>query len=396
MKHSFSILRQSVTIVCLCCILFTCAFAQELSADSEYEFTGSEFGEDGAANGVFIERTPEEAQCGLYLGSRLIRAGDFLPSQALSQLVLRPNRDEDAEVCIAYRPVCDGMLGEEGAFTVQIASTRDDPPVAENGKLETYRNIANTGTLQATDPEGLPLSFRIEAYPKRGSLELHDDGSFVYTPKKNKVGEDSFTFTATDPAGNRSEVRTVNIRILKPADAATFSDLDADAQFTAMWMRSNGLFGGETLADQLCFCPEKAVSRGEFLVMAMKLADVPPEIGILSSGFDDQDAAPKWVQCYIVSAMRRGIVSGIAGEDGLCFEPNRPITSAEAASILCRLCKLQPVQSVGAQEEALPAWASSAMQTVAGAGFDAPQADTELTRLDAAELLYEMAGILAK
>lgn len=386
--------RRFAAVLCICLLLLPCAFAQELPADSTYDFTGAEFGEEAAACGVYISDTPDEAQCGLYLGSRLIRAGDFLPAQELEHLVLRPAKDEDAEVCITYRPICDGALGGEERFSVQIASTRDDPPVAEDGALETYRNIANTGTLKAVDPEGRALTFQIVSFPKRGKVELKENGEFLYTPKKNKVGEDSFTFTATDPAGNVSEVKTVKVKILKPVDAATFSDLEADAQFPAMWMRSNGLFGGEILAGQLCFCPESAVTRGEFLVMAMKLADVPPEIGLLSSGFVDQDEVPKWMQSYLVSAMRRGIVSGIVAEDGLRFQPNRPITSAEAASILCSLCKLSPMQSVNAQEDTLPAWASSAMQTAAVAGFDVPQADAELTRLEAAELLCEMAEVL--
>lgn len=381
-------------VICICSLLLPCAFAQELSADSEYEFTGTEFGEEAAANGVFITDTPEEDQCGLYLGSRLIRAGDFLPAQALEQLVLRPNRNEDAEVCIAYRPISDGTLGDAGTFSVQIASTRDDPPTAEDGKLETYRNIANEGTLTATDPEGQPVTFQIVSFPKRGTVELKENGTFVYTPKKNKVGEDSFTFTATDPAGNVSETKTVKINILKPVDAVTFSDLDADAQFTALWMRSSGLFGGETLADQLCFCPEKTVTRGEFLVMAMKLADVPPEIGLLTSGFADQDTAPKWMQSYLVSAMRRGLISGMTAESGLNFEPNRPITGAEAASIVCSVCKLTPVQQVDSQVDTLPVWASVAMQTAGTAGIEMPDASSELTRLEAAKLLYSAAALL--
>lgn len=381
-------------VICICSLLLPCAFAQELSADSEYEFTGTEFGEEAAANGVFITDTPEEDQCGLYLGSRLIRAGDFLPAQALEQLVLRPNRNEDAEVCIAYRPISDGTLGDAGTFSVQIASTRDDPPTAEDGKLETYRNIANEGTLTATDPEGQPVTFQIVSFPKRGTVELKENGTFVYTPKKNKVGEDSFTFTATDPAGNVSETKKVKINILKPVDAVTFSDLDADAQFTALWMRSSGLFGGETLADQLCFCPEKTVTRGEFLVMAMKLADVPPEIGLLTSGFADQDTAPKWMQSYLVSAMRRGLISGMTAESGLNFEPNRPITGAEAASIVCSVCKLTPVQQVDSQDDTLPVWASVAMQTAGTAGIEMPDASSELTRLEAAKLLYSAAALL--
>ena len=390
--HKFT--RYALTLLCLCCLLLSSAFAQELPADREYLFSGTEFGEDAAACGIFIAETPDADCCGLYLGSRLIRAGDFLPAQALSQLVLRPGRDEDADIFITYRPICNGTLGEECQFTMKIASTRDDPPEAQDGKLQTYRNIANTGSLHASDPEGLAVTYHIEAHPKRGTVELKDDGSFVYTPKKNKVGEDCFTFTAADPAGNVSEVKTVQIEILKPSDAATFSDLDTSAQFTGMWMRSNSLFGGEMLADKLCFCPEKEVTRGEFLVMAMKLADIQPEIGLLSSGFCDQQTAPKWMQSYLVSAMRRGLVSGVPTEQGLAFCPNRPVTAAEAAAIVCNICRLEKSQSVSTQTDALPAWALSSVQTVADAGLSLPESTVSLTRMDAARLLYDISNMI--
>lgn len=388
--------RRTLAAICLCCLLLSFACAQELPADCDYEFTGTEFGEEAAACGIFIEGVPEEECCALYLGSRLIRPGDFLPAQALEHLVLHPNQDEDANAVISYRPITDGTLGEHCEFTVHIASTRDDPPTAEDGKLQTYRNIANTGELHAADPEGETVSYHIETYPKRGTVELREDGNFVYTPKKNKVGEDSFTFTASDPAGNLSEVKTVQIEILKPSDAATFSDLDERTQFTGLWMRSNGLFGGETVADQLCFCPEKQVTRGEFLVMAMKLAGVQPEIGLLSSGFADQDSAPKWMQSYLVSAMRRGIVSGVPTEHGLCFQPERPITAAEAAAIVCRICNLEKTQSVSSEDTSLPVWAASSVQTAAASGILLPQADNAMTRMETAKLLYSLTDLISE
>lgn len=391
--HKFTL--RTLAVICLCCVLMSCAFAQEISANSTYNFSGTEFGEDASAFGIYVEQTPDEECCGLYLGNRLIRAGDFLPAQTLEQLVLRPNKDEDATACIHYRPIIDGTVGEEYTFTMNILSTRDDPPTAENGSLQTYRNIANSGKLYASDPEGLALTFRIETYPKRGSLELNQDGSFVYTPKKNKVGDDSFTFTASDPAGNVSETKTIHIEILKPADAATFSDLDETNQFTGMWMRSTGLYGGENLADQLCFCPDKDVTRGEFLVMAMKLADIQPEIGLLTSGFVDQETAPKWMQSYLVSAMRRGIVCGTNTEDGLCFFPNRPITTAEAACIVCNICHLQKVQSVSNEASDVPVWAVAAMQTADSAGIVLPaESQAPLSRIQAANLLYSITELI--
>ena len=390
MKYVHNFTRYALTLLCICSLLLTCVFAADLPADREYQFSGTEFGEDAAACGLFIAETPDEECCGLYLGDRRICAGDFLPAQALPHLILRPCRDEDAQITVTYRPVCDGQLREECQFTMTIASTRDDPPEAQDGKLQTYRNIANTGNLHANDPEGLALTYRIEDYPKRGTVELKENGSFVYTPKKNKVGNDCFTFTAADPAGNVSEVKTVQIEILKPSDAATFSDLDASAQFAGMWMRTNGLYGGEMLADRLCFCTEKEVTRGEFLVMAMQLADIQPEIGLLSSGFCDQESAPKWMQNYLVSAMRRGIVSGVPTAGGLAFEPNRPITAEEAAAIVCRICNIEKSQTVSTEENDLPVWQASSMQAVRSVGLPVPESGKTVTRIDAARLLYEI------
>ncbi|MFR8332989.1 MAG: Ig-like domain-containing protein [Oscillospiraceae bacterium] len=50
---------------------------------------------------------------------------------------------------------------------------------------------------------------------------MGEDGAFTHTPKKNKVGKDSFSFTATDEAGAVSNEATVTIEILKPLDNTT-------------------------------------------------------------------------------------------------------------------------------------------------------------------------------
>ena len=85
------------------------------------------------------------------------------------------------------------------------------------------------------------LTYQLVKEPKRGTVELHDDGSFTYTPGKNKVGKDSFVFTATDPAGNVSNEACVKIRILKPADKATYQDMSGDKDaFAAMWLKDQG------------------------------------------------------------------------------------------------------------------------------------------------------------
>mgnify|MGYP002452963592 FL=1 len=65
-------------------------------------------------------------------------------------------------------------------------------PVAENFEFETYRGVSFGGRLAAVDPEGDAVSFEITTQPKKGSIELSDDGSFVYSPIDGKRGRDYF------------------------------------------------------------------------------------------------------------------------------------------------------------------------------------------------------------
>lgn len=379
-----------VLCVCLTLVLAVCA-EEELFTDCEYNFTGSEFvcSLSGDMEGIYVNSVPEADVCCLCLGQRVIRAGDFLPQSALDQLVLRPVGQDDAVAAISYMAIADGKLDQEAEFTMQIKSVKDEAPVAEDSALETYKNIANTGTLRASDPEGSTLTYTIQTRPKRGSVEIREDGTFLYTPKKNKVGEDCFTYTATDAAGNTSAEATVSIRIMQPVDDTVFEDVDSDCQFTAMWMRGAGLYGGELLADKLCFCPEKEVTRGEFLVMTMKLAGIDPEIGLLTSGFSDQQQAADWMQPYLVSAMRRGIVSGYPSDAGLLFRPNQPITAAEAAVMVANTFHLEDV-AVSATDGAELSWMQSAVSALSQAGIRLTADGEEvLTRQAAAELLYQ-------
>ena len=52
-------------------------------------------------------------------------------------------------------------------------------------------------------------------------MVLGEDGAFTYTPKKNKVGTDSFSFTVTMSRAVSNEA-TVTIEILKPLDNTTY------------------------------------------------------------------------------------------------------------------------------------------------------------------------------
>ena len=261
-------------------------------------------------------------------------------------------------------------------------------------KLETYKNIANTGALDARDPEGDTLTYQLVKEPKRGTVELSPDGSFTYTPAQNKVGKDVFTYTATDSAGNVSNAATVTVKIVKPTDRAMYQDLSGDSlAYTAMWLKDKGVYTGKRIAGNLCFEPESTLTRGEFLVMAMKLLGAEPESARLTSGVADENQTPAWMRPYIVSAFKSGMISGVTSPGGMVFRPESNLTRAEAAVMLQNILQLpQPQEAaVFAEDSAVPVWAQASVSALNEAGIIIPVTTSaeNLTRREAAELLFE-------
>ena len=381
-------ITASICLLIICTCLAVPVMADESGMEAgQFTFSGEDFYTLENIDGIFLCQVPDPEDGVLCLGDRVLRAGDFLTADTLAKLELRAVRDATYSMEVRYQPITDRKLGETAVFTMHVQSSKNEPPVCQSIQLETYKNIPNTASLQGTDPEGQPLTYEVEQAPKRGDVEIRADGTFLYSPTKNKVGEDEFTYYATDPAGNRSESALVKIRILDSVDRSTFSDLSSDSQFLPMWSRNSGLFGGENVAGEACFGPDRPVTRGEFLATAMKLAGITPEIGLRSSGFADQEDAPLWVQSYLVSAMRRGLVSGVGSDEGLLFYPNREITAVEAAIITERVFNLQQTESVSAVGTNNLSWRELALNTAVEYHLTLPAGDT-FTRLDAAALLY--------
>ena len=365
------------------------AWEGETLYDREYCFSEENFEED--AHGVLIRSVPDRTVGVFYLENRVICPGDVLPAERLSQLRLVPVCSENCEAVLCYRPIFDGTtLGEESALVVKIRSGKNEAPKVESMELETYKNIANNGKLTGTDPEGAALEFSLAEEPKYGKVELKKDGSFLYIPGKNKVGEDRFTFTAKDEAGNVSQPGTVTVKILKPSEARTFGDMEGNtAAFEAMWARDRSLTGGMEIAGESCFCPTGTVTRGEFLAMVMKLTEQPVEDSLTVSAFADGEEAAPWLRPYLAAAVRKGIIRGEIGENGLVFRPNDPIKGREAAVILQNVLQL-PV-SASVQDSMEPKWSAASVQALGEAGLSVAPGE-DLTREEAVCLLYAISS----
>ncbi len=361
------------------------ATAVEVECDDIYCFSGEDFAQEEALTGVCITGLPDSSAGTVLLGSRVVRQGDILSFSQLEELTFMPLQTQvDRQATVEYLPIYENRVASAVTMTISILGKQDQAPVAQDSALETYKNLPNEGKLSVTDPEGKELTYTVIRGPKRGQVTVNADGSYTYTPKKNKVGTDSFTFTATDPAGNVSRVATVTIQILKPQDKTQYADtLGTDCRFTAEWMKNTGIFVGETISGKACFQPEKAVTRGEFLAMLVKTLDIKVDEDATTTGFTDD--VPTWLKPYLAAALRTGLTEN--WPYGTTFGADTAITGAEAALLMQNALDLPTVNAKTGDD--IPTWAAEAViaMTEAGVQLDAGGA---LTRGAAANALYQI------
>lgn len=367
-------------LACVCVLgLAVPALSAEVDCDAAYCFSAGDFanGEE-PLTGICITGLPESNTGTVMLGSRVLRCGDILTAGQVEQMTFQPLlTQEDKAAEVTYLPIFEDRVEPAAVMTLSIRGKEDKAPVAQDSALETYKNLSNQGKLLASDPEEQPVTYTLVRQPRRGTVELREDGSFTYTPNKNKVGVDSFTYTATDPAGNVSREATVTVQILKPTDNKQYRDtVGEDCHFSAQWLRSTGLFAGEQVGDDLCFQPEKTVSRGEFLSMLVNLLEIPVE----------EVDAPDWVQPYLDAAVRSGLVSGWEPES---FQLQEAVTGAEAAVALQNALDLSADYEAMTYTEEVPEWAATSLAVMAENGLEL-QAAAQLTRGEVAQMLYQV------
>ena len=340
-------------------ILTVAALSLSLHAEEAvYCFQSGDFSE--ALTGIYLQELPREGS--LRLGSRILRAGDVLTREQAEEMIYC-NASEGGGA-FSFLPITSQGVLETAGF--RIPGKKNQPPVAEDSALETYRNLSNMGTLRVRDPEEDALTITILQQPRRGTVTLGERNTFTYTPKKNKVGEDSFTYQAVDGEGNGSREATVTITILKPSDSPRYQDtMGLSCSYSAEWMKNTGIFMAETLGDSCCFQPEKPVSRGEFLTMLLKTLNIPGEAELTAG----MEKIPLWLRPYAAAALRSGLTAGLPN-----WETFEQTITREEAELLSRNALDLPA---GAFSEQIPVWLAEEQTEKA-----------PLTRAQAAELLY--------
>ena len=127
------------------------------------------------------------------------------------QLLYTPAANASGVYTFTYR-VSDGQGGSAEAMVSLTVTAVNDTPVARSRQVTTKQGSAVEVTLTATDAEWGELAYTVVKGPAHGTL-TGTPPRVTYTPNPGFSGEDSFTFTARDEEGARSNEAVVSLTV---------------------------------------------------------------------------------------------------------------------------------------------------------------------------------------
>lgn len=330
---------------------------------------------------IVLTSLPDPRTGVLKLGGMTLAAGSRLSSTVLSALCFVPSETDAGSVPVSasFTFTASGSAIETTvprACMLYLLSAPNDAPTASEQLVTTYAEIPVSASLSAADPEFDDLTYEIVRQPKKGTVTLNaEDGTFVYTPMSGARGQDVFSWCVTDPWGNQSDVVRTTLSVRRADDALYYADLDGHpCAAAAMRLTEDGIFSGTSIGDVSFFSPDQSMTRGEFLVCAMRAAGYGELSPAALPMFANADDIPDYLSGYLAAAHRDGIVQG--GVDAMgntVFDHSGTITRAEAAVLLFRLFEIGTPAAVPVfseeEEAALPAWSIGAYASVCSAGI---------------------------
>lgn len=352
---------------------------------------------------ITVTQVPPISDGELRLGSVVVGNGQTIRGDNLSLLTYVAS---DAEIATSSFRFRVGKSPVEMTCRLYLLEKANQAPTLSmvpkaSLNVSTHRNVTLYGTLPCYDPEGDETVIEIVSYPSSGLLILTDrhTGEYTYLPEEGATGKDSFTYVARDRYGNYSAAATVSLSVLTPSSSVSYSDLsELPCHSAALSLTEAGVMSGTKEGSELYFHPTQSVTRGEFVVMAMKSLGMTEVMPTEESVFSDDDSFSVEERNFVSAAAELGYVHGEIGASGeLCFFPNREITRAEAAVILSHMidAATPTVTPIFDDSSEIPAWAAPSIYSLSAMGI-LPANDgsispsSSLTRGDAAMMLHAL------
>jgi len=326
---------------------------------------------------ITVTEVPPISDGELRVGSIVVEKGQKIRGDNLSLLSYVASSAEIDESSFRFRVGKSPV--EMTCFLYLLDRANEAPTLGFVPKaslnVSTHKNVTLYGTLPCYDPEGDETIVEIVSYPSSGILILTDrrTGEYTYTPNAGASGKDSFTYVARDRYGNYSASATVSLSVLTPSTSVVYADLGAlPCHSAALSMSEAGIMSGTQVGASTCFYPSAEVSRGEFVVMAMKTLGITDVAPVTQSVFADDASFSEIERNFVSAAYELGYLHGEFAADGsLMFYPERAITRAEAAVILGNMIDTAAptVTPIFGDSSEIPAWAAPSVYSLSAMGI---------------------------
>ena len=129
-----------------------------------------------------------------------------------------PNKNISGNDSFEFK-VNDGSLDSNIAEVQIFITPENDAPQAQSFSITTTEENEIFESFRANDDDSLTLNYEIKIEPQKGTVKIESQtqGTFVYTPYKDKTGEDSFAYQVNDGILS-SSIAYVNIFIKEVND----------------------------------------------------------------------------------------------------------------------------------------------------------------------------------
>ncbi len=229
--------------------------------------------------------------------------------------------------------------------TKATANTQSDitnsKPIAKDVSYSTAKNITLSGVIDAYDREGEILEAVVVEGAKNGKLDFVST-YFTYTPFYDYVGEDSFTVTVKDTAGNSSDICKVSIYVEDNKNTSFYYTdmLNNPSHYSAIKLNENGILTGKQVGNAYFFEPKAQVTRGEFIIdIISAILKNDSLTACVNTKLSNDSEIPLYLKPYVKVAIDEGIIT----ED--YFHYDEIITRAEAVLLIDRASKINDVSS---------------------------------------------------
>ena len=160
------------------------------------------------------------------------------------RILLKPDQSGTADIEIA---ATDGSFRVSDSFLLTVIPVPDSPIADDDGynvpvgsKLQIL-NPSDGLLRNDTDADGdvITVDLNSVTQPTFGTLEVNENGTFVYTSLAGEVGDiDSFSYRVLDSTGRASETVTVSLELNRSRYQNPLKDLsedvNADGQITSI------------------------------------------------------------------------------------------------------------------------------------------------------------------